>query len=895
MSLVRNGVNRSYAYLSAQARQVSWILVIIAGLSPVAWFRHRLIIKGVDSFFSVHPGPMMFSGIFVWDARVSPGQFVVNQLFIPFQVLQGLLTKLGFPVFVEEMIVVLIFSMSSVVGMFVFARLILGQNGQSASGLYASAFVAIAWVTNWFSLDFVWWHQLYIEETWAVLPWLMFFLWKALSGRPLRSWLPQLALVAILGAGGLTEPYLPGIAALLIAESAAYMVGTGDWRSYKQGLIWLGTVTFAVSWWLVPSLLHLSQLYSGSLIGTSAEADFRYASLFSPIWSVLSLTAVPALHQTVYGTPYISWSWMNSLFPFNFLKYLLPACAVLGSIVVVQDSQLKRGWWAFTGLLALGILVSKGLNWPWPGLNQWLTTLPYGAAFRHPNDKFSFLVVPPMVLLAGVAVRYLLSTVRLRFIGFSIGVVVCLVLGYPWWTGAVIPKGGGLLPSAYVEVPAAYQAVGDLLEHAPVGGKVMILPYSANGQSAFTWKHGIQPNMDPLLQDWNPQVTLVSRISGQIYSDRLGTAIDDGILAGKNSATFSLARLWGIDRWVVHNDWSEVYSPEPVSSAIADGFLTSLPRLEILNEHPGDGASVKDTNGKRIVFYAKVTRAPLTDKVILSIGKWRLQANAVYPRNPHQFYFALYGGSQKTWDPGWPLEVGLWYRITITKSKDIELLVNGAKEGVRLRTNKSPISGRVSVRPEKSSRVVLGIPKSGVAVKNPDTLIFRSRNLTVWTQKALPLIYGANRVLAVHEKYSPQRILALANQIRGFMRPAIMFSARPVKISRSSVTSWVRSTPTHYQGTIQGRGTTVLVFDQSYSADWRLTIDGRNGVVLRHFVVNGFGNGWMIRADGRVSWAIQYEPQMIFDWGLLAGAFELIIVGLWFSREFWLRHRRSRA
>ena len=895
MGFITNGLNRSYKYVATRAWEVSWLLVILGGLAPIAWFRQGLIIKGVDSYFSVHPGSMMLSGVFVWDARVSPGQFVVNQLFIPFQVLQGVLVKLGCPVFFEEMIVVLIFSMASVVGMFVFARLILGQNGQNASGLYASVFVAIAWVTNWFSLDFVWWHQLYIEETWAVLPWLMVFLWKALSGCPLRTWMPHLGLLVILGAGGLTEPYLPGIAGLLIGESAAYMLGTGDWRSYKQGLIWLGTVTVAVSWWLVPSLLHLSQLYSGSLIGASAEADFRYASGFSSIWNVLSLTAVPALHQTVYGTPYVSWSWMNSLFPFDFLKYLLPACAMVGSIVVVADSQLKRGWWAFTAILLLGILVSKGLNWPWPGLNQWLTTLPYGAAFRHPNDKFSFLVVPPMVLLAGLAIRYLLFNVRLRWIGLVVSAVVCMVLGYPWWTGAVIPNGGGLLPSARVEIPPAYQTVGDLLKSAPIGGKIMVLPYSANGQSAFAWKHGIQPNMDPLLQDWNPQVTLVSRVSGQMYSDRVGTTIDDGILAGDNKATFALARLWGIDRWLVHNDWAGMYSPEPVSPAIADGFLTPLPKLHVLNEGRRRNLQLRAKVPKGVVVYAKVVQAPKTNKVILRFGKWRLQDNAVYPRNPHHFYFALYGGSARTWDPGLPLEAGLWYRVKINVGKTTDFSVNGVKEGVPLRDKTRTHLIGISVQPASASHVLIGVSKADTPAKSSHVVIYRSKYLTVWTQKALPLIYAANHVLAVPKKYSAQRMLGLASQTAGFSRPAVMFRAGSIKISPKASARWDRSSPTHYRGTIQAHGTSLLVFDQSYSPDWRLAIRGGNGEVLRHVVVNGFGNGWMIRAEGRVSWNIQYEPQIIFDWGLVMGAFELMIIGFWFTRHLWARHRRIRV
>src|SRR6185437_12443625 len=103
--------------------------------------------------------------------------------------------------------------------------------------------------------------------------------------------------------------------------------------------------------------------------------------------------------------------------------------------------------------------------------------------------------------------------------------------------------------------------IGEDLDSAPAGGKTMVLPYSkVDHQSAFVWQSGIQPNSDCLLEDWAPNRTLVCHSTGNQYANRVGETVVGGVLS-RDPRVLALARLWGIDRWLVHEDWSIQYLP----------------------------------------------------------------------------------------------------------------------------------------------------------------------------------------------------------------------------------------------------------------------------------------------------------------------------------------------
>ena len=70
----------------------------------------------------------------------------------------------------------------------------------------------------------------------------------------------------------------------------------------------IGSCVSALLWWLLPSLTNIGNFYTSAVKTQSTVAILDFASHYSTIWHLLTLTAVPQLYQTVNGVPYIAWS-----------------------------------------------------------------------------------------------------------------------------------------------------------------------------------------------------------------------------------------------------------------------------------------------------------------------------------------------------------------------------------------------------------------------------------------------------------------------------------------------------------------------------------------------------------------------------------------------------------
>jgi hypothetical protein len=439
---------------------------------------------------------------------------------------------------------------------------------------FSAACMAVAWVANPFALSFVWFHQLLTEVTWAVLPWLLIYLSVAIHrSRPVKTYAPLIVIVSVLGSSGFTLSYLPGIVILLTAFAIAFVIHESDRLAALRGaFIFLGFWVIAISWWVLPSLAALKQVYADEVARLPPLSELLYASHYSSIANVASLTAVPQLYAGWGGVRYISWAPLVTSNGGLVLRFVLPATAIAGAIYGVYRKETRS--LAITCLAcSMGaIFLSKGLNPPITDFNLALLQLPFGGSFRHPVDKLAVLLIVPMCALFGLGVAELLRDRVLLPIGLAAAVIVSGLLTIPWWSGTVIPDGGGLIPSARVAVPPSYETTGLALSKGSTGGKTMVLPYSLDQASAFRWGSGIQPNGDCLFQDWAPFRTLVCHRTGNIYANRVGDTITAGILRG-DPRVLDLAWLWGVDSWLVHEDWAVQYMPTPVQPVLANAFL----------------------------------------------------------------------------------------------------------------------------------------------------------------------------------------------------------------------------------------------------------------------------------------------------------------------------------
>jgi len=917
----------------AVTSHIHWVLLVAGSLAPLVWFREGLAIKGVDSFFSLHPEGLAGRGRYLWDASSSAGE--------PARVVTGavnlwqtVLARMGFSGLGVEIITITLLAGAAIGGMYkLFLTLARSPGSSDRAPKLVAAIVAIVWVANPFALSVVWWHQVLLEFTWALLPWLMVLLLKCLRGEmSMRIVGAILLLVAIPNIAAFHDVVLPLVVVLLIVYGIGFaLMKPRPQRAVLRGVGFAGFLVAAVGWWLVPTAAILSGLYLEAGVGpfppTSLEV-LRFSSQFSSWHNVLTLTAEPALHQTYGSVPYISWTGLANSVPGSILVFVLPTVVIVGAVHGVRNPRLRPVAAVASACVVVGAFLAKGVNPPFPGLNRALLNLPFGAIFRHPFDRFSILIVPSMCILFGFGLLTLTRLPIFRSLAAGSAIAVCGYLALPWWTGSVIPDGGGFLPSARVSMPSSYETVGSALGTAPAGGKTMILPYADDAQAAFVWPRGIQPNSDCLLADWQPNRSAICRVSGDPFANRVGATIT-AALELRDLRVFSLARLWGIDRWVVHSDWDSQYFAQAVGPESATAFLND-PR----NGSPGEvitrrGQRVSaPTSSSGVEFALRIDRLPREADVFLRSGPLVVQVNRSPQFNGRpiygQAYLAVRDSARGIWMPGSSLMLGQWHTIRLdVRNGRLRLHVDGVSQGVPMncasdgtscsllrdaRTGSgiavANLPGWMTVQEPAlgGGAVVLTLPRE--ITTEPWQLMPRGTSparetletpyLRMWNQDALPLVYAAQTATVADPPFSSDRMLAAAAAIANDARPAVVpMASLAANLDGRARATLSRSDPTTLKGIVDLSGNSILILNQSFDSHWRLTVDGRPIRTADHFVVNGFANGWRIRGDGTVRWVMSYQPQQAMTKGFILAIGMMVAAVLALALPLMMRSRRS--
>jgi hypothetical protein len=902
-------------------------IVVAAGLAPITWFHSGLPIKGVDSYFSLHPVGRLTTSLEAWDSRTSSGVPVSDVIAVGLNSVQAGLALLGLPLFLGELVIIVTLSSAAAVGMYCFGLLILKGHVALSSQRYIAAVMTICWLANPFALSFVWSHQLLIEVTWAALPWLLFILFSGLAKQfDIATMVCTMLIVLVVGSAGFPHAYLPGIGLLLGVFGLAAVAWTGpSWAVSARLSILALTILVGVAWWLLPSLPMVTALVGAATIGPdSPRAQLEYASQFSSIRNVVTLTAVPILHQTVDKTPYLSWSFLVLDRPGTLLILVLPAVAAVGLIYAVKEPRARPLAVASLTCIALATFLSKGLSPPLSELNLALMSLPLGDALRHPLDKFSFVLVLPICVLFGMGLAWL---VRSRFTTPLAVLAALIVGGYlaaPWWLADVIPVGGGRLPSAFVQVPRSYETIGGDLSRGSTLGKTMVLPYSPDGGSAFAWKSGVQPNLDCLLQDWAPNRTVMCHDSGDVLADRVPATLWRAV-AARDTRVFKLAYAWGIDSWLVHRDWDLSYFVPAVNPDNAIAFLTQR-RAESVPLSPvtrSNQAVPLSSSLHPLKFSVRANSAPPDSERLLQIGSIAVQVNRA--SSSDSVYIGLRDQLNNLWYPGdgAVFPVGTWHTVTLRfDGTRLYFAVDGVDQGSLSACDAvgcHAISGHglpLSPFPKTFQliassglmRVDITMPKEvlGIAERrfaNSYTrLVDATPELELFWQPSLPAVYSAKSVELRDHLDSQDALLQVAQESAALRDPVWLSTSSGVHVvdPNSQVESWVSDSSTHLHGTLNTVGPAALVFLQTFDSHWTLMVNGERVPDSKHFVANGFANAWLVQGAGHLIWTIDYGLQRAVTLGVGVGAALLFVaialpivrMGLRLTR---LRHKPAAA
>lgn len=544
----------------------------------ISWFRGDFLIKEVDSVFGFNPSYELYMGAYMWRHAYGTGMCMPTIGEIPYLLIWKLLSDLFSPVNAQKIIIYWLFT-SSGFSMYYLMSVILDK-AEAINKRIAKLSSSLFYMMNPFSLSIIWRHPLFTQYFYASVPLLLGFFIKSLSKRDPKFVL-LISLSIVIFSAGFPEIYMSALIALFLFYLSFYIVS--EVKSRKELLSIIKFVSFSSTFWffssfwkVLPIVYSVFSRYTLWSTLYSATGTFSFVSKYSTMINNLRLEGWATIYLKFFTDPYVSWASTYLSPSFTLLSFTVPILAFSATIFRSKPKPLIF----FTIICIIGLFFMKGEAEPLGQVNRWLLdNLPFGFALRTPYDKFGYLTTLGYSVLVGNTLGRIYdmrigSAAKLRLERKlpKVAAIVLVILlegvyAYPFWTGDVVYSGGEYLSSARVRVPSYYYEAASWIATNNDDFKIVTLPPSAGGWSAYSWEYGIQPNLDPIDHYFFVGRSIIqSEYAANFYSDRMTRQIYELFIKQGLNSMGSVLGLINIRYLIVHDDWNsrQVYTvPSP--------------------------------------------------------------------------------------------------------------------------------------------------------------------------------------------------------------------------------------------------------------------------------------------------------------------------------------------
>jgi arabinofuranan 3-O-arabinosyltransferase len=370
-------------------------------------------------------------------------------------------------------------------------------------------------------------------------------------------------------------------------------------RTVRASCVLLPLLFALSAFWLLPAIIHLSdspapQLASiSSWAWTEGRATIRNAFWLNPVWS--------------WKFPeYFPYAGLYDRFPIGFAKFALPAIAFGalalsdrsgdGKQLLLRDRALRVALVSSSAAL-FTIFISTGTRPPGNAIFDRLYQLPFGWLLREPG-RFLMVAGLAYALLGAVVVeavlngRSMLELLRRRTKYSTLASAACvpallatsLLVGFPLWTGSVVPDHRPKLPSAHVKVPDYWPTMARLTDSLAVQGAVLVMPPDDYYQMPYDWGYYGSDNF--VVEMFNRRVLLPNDQGYLPTSPELISAVSlttQSILDHDWPRTKALVKALNTPLILVRHDVDDAYPGRSIisSNRLSEALATS-PDFELV-------------------------------------------------------------------------------------------------------------------------------------------------------------------------------------------------------------------------------------------------------------------------------------------------------------------------
>lgn len=580
------------------------LFALLATIIIFSWFKEGHLYGGGDvGIPSYDPSRIFDIARFIWWDVSAPGTTVPHGLTsVPFQFVQGIFQKMGFPYVAIQALFfwIVIFLMGY--GMFLLSLRVFGKDK-----FLLSIIAALSYMFHPYIVINVWHRFIHTSFFLAALFPFLFIYWSEWIQKGGLNKLLVFLLINFLGVYMFgTLAFIVVILVLLLSiflfEVLFPWVGIRHLKVTSIRFLYGVVVWFLIHcWWLLPSFsvgpVNFSSQHSvadnlATLLSISQQAIIPY--------SVLGINPFYIYYEMEWGNIYNTY--IFRLLPLISLIFLIPGFF----------TSLKNRKFIFWGLIFVtGIFLAKGAASPFGQAYIYgFSNIFSLGVLRNPFEKLGILIPFSGSILIALGVNYFIELTRgkhLRYMRIVIGILLFLlfvVFIHPFWMGNLF---GRVDKPAYVEVPNTYKEADNFIRGQYKDGNILHLPLTTGESATYSWQYGY--NGVESSQLYFNSLPSISRGFNISYVDdalsALSSSFSSPLLDDKK--LLNLLQIFNIRFIVLHKDmeWK-------------GGHLIDPKRLEaILNDK--NFLERKEQFGDLVIFYVKddsfAPKFRLTDNV----------------------------------------------------------------------------------------------------------------------------------------------------------------------------------------------------------------------------------------------------------------------------------------
>lgn len=481
------------------------LIILLAGLVSIFWFRGKYLITATDLFFPINRLYFFKLTLSSWDPRsFGSNNFRMLAGSIPFGLYLAITDLFHISLINTQKIIMYIQLAGSGLSMFYLIYTI-SQLTKKNSSFIQPLIGGLMYMFNPFlaimitSFPFMW-------QPYITLPLLLALYVKGVTENKGFKYIFVYCLIWLISTTNqyINPKYLIfDLLPLFLFFLYYFFILSKDTTKKKQSVYFsiklLVLLLLLYSYWLIPAFFGIKQNFKDvaaayQQLGQRDRMSDYILNSAKNVLDSLRLWGLWAIKSGYKGEPYFFWTSLYDTPLYIIIGYL---ASVVILIPFVLDKLKHRFELFFLCILILSVI---GMSGSAPGFNTINLKLAkivplYTDIFSIPYVHFGIFAALAYVFLFSYGIKYLyqlLRPFRIFQILFIFLVFVVYIGIYPWpvWTGNIFRPQKPIIASNRYAIPSYYYQMSNFLKNQRLDYKIYSLPYSRSGYGVYTWDMG---------------------------------------------------------------------------------------------------------------------------------------------------------------------------------------------------------------------------------------------------------------------------------------------------------------------------------------------------------------------------------------------------------------------